>query len=223
MKTLLASIKISVPEKIYLKDPETSELGKNIIEHSIILINDIGFDSFTFKKLGVLIGSNESSIYRYFESKHKLLLYLTSWYWAWIEYQLVFETHNLSNATEKLQKAIEVVTRTIKQDSKYSHINETILNSIIINENSKSFLTKAVDKENKDGYFVVYKRVVTRLKEMIISVNPNYKYASSLASTIIEGSLHQHFLKDHFTSITDCNTSEDPTKFLSDLTLNILK
>jgi len=212
-----------VPEKIYLKDPETSELGKNIIEHSIILINDIGFDSFTFKKLGVLIGSNESSIYRYFESKHKLLLYLTSWYWAWIEYQLVFETHNLSNATEKLQKAIEVVTRTIKQDSKYSHINETILNSIIINENSKSFLTKAVDKENKDGYFVVYKRVVTRLKEMIISVNPNYKYASSLASTIIEGSLHQHFLKDHFTSITDCNTSEDPTKFLSDLTLNILK
>jgi AcrR family transcriptional regulator len=223
MKSLLSSIKISVPEKIYLKDPETSELGKNLIEHSILLINDIGFDSFTFKKLGTLIGSNESSIYRYFESKHKLLLYLTSWYWAWIEYQLVFETHNLSNTKEKLQKAIEVVTRTIKQDSNYSHINETILNRIIINENSKSFLTKAVDKENKDGYFIVYKRVVTRLKDMIISVNPNYKFASSLASTIIEGSLHQHFLKDHFTSITDCNTSEDPTKFLSDLTLNILK
>ena len=223
MKSLLSSIKISVPEKIYLKDPETSELGKNIIEHSILLINDIGFDSFTFKKLGTLIGSNESSIYRYFESKHKLLLYLASWYWAWIEYQLVFETHNFSNTKEKLQKAIEVVTRTIKQDSNYSHINETILNKIIINENSKSFLTKAVDKENKDGYFIVYKRVVTRLKDMIISVNPNYKFASSLASTIIEGSLHQHFLKDHFTSITDCNTSEDPTKFLSDLTLNILK
>ena len=223
MKSLLSSIKISVPEKIYLKDPETSELGKNIIEHSILLINDIGFDSFTFKKLGTLIGSNESSIYRYFESKHKLLLYLTSWYWAWIEYQLVFETHNLSNTKEKLQKAIEVVTRTIKQDSNYSHINETILNRIIINENSKSFLTKEVDKENKDGYFIVYKRVVTRLRDMIISVNPNYKYASSLASTIIEGSLHQHFLKDHFTSITNCTTSEDPTKFLSDLTLNILK
>lgn len=223
MKTLLASIKISVPEKIYLKDPETSELGKNIIEHSILLINDIGFDSFTFKKLGTLISSNESSIYRYFESKHKLLLYLTSWYWAWIEYQLVFETHNLSNTKEKLEKAIEVVTRTIKQDSNYSHINEPILNRIIINENSKSFLTKAVDKENKDGYFIVYKRVVTRLKDMIISVNPNYKYASSLASTIIEGSLHQHFLKDHFYSITDCRTSEDATIFLSDLTLNILK
>ena len=223
MKNLLSNFKISVPEKIFIKDPETSILGKKIIEHSILLINDIGFDNFNFKKLGIIIGSNESSIYRYFESKHKLLLYLTSWYWAWIEYQLVFETNNLSNDQEKLLKAIEIVTRSIKEDSTYSHINEVILNKIIINENSKSFLTKEVDKENKDGYFIVYKRVVTRLKDMIISVNPNYKFASSLASTIIEGSLHQHFLKDHFTSITDCNTSEDPTKFLSDLTLNILK
>ena len=73
MINLLSNLKIAVPEKIYVKDPESSILGKRIIEHSIILINDIGFDSFTFKKLGEKIGSNESSIYRYFESKHKLL------------------------------------------------------------------------------------------------------------------------------------------------------
>jgi len=90
MINLLSNLKISVPDKIFIKDPESSDLGKRIIEHSILLIDEIGFDSFTFKKLGVKIGSNESSIYRYFESKHKLLLYLTSWYWAWIEYQLVF-------------------------------------------------------------------------------------------------------------------------------------
>ena len=92
MHNLLSNIKISVPENIYIKDPESSELGKRIVKHSILLINDIGFDAFTFKKLGKLIGSNESSIYRYFENKHKLLLYLSSWYWAWIEYQLVMET-----------------------------------------------------------------------------------------------------------------------------------
>lgn len=223
MKNLLSNFKISVPEKIYIKDPETSILGKNIIEHSILLINDIGFDNFNFKKLGIIIASNESSIYRYFESKHKLLLYLTSWYWAWIEYQLVFETNNLSNDQEKLLKAIEIVTRSIKEDSTYSHINEVILNKIIINENSKSFLTKDVDQENKAGYFEVYKGIVHRLKEMILAVNPNYAFASSLASTLIDASLHQHFLKDHFSSITDCNTSEDPTKFLSDLTINTLK
>ena len=222
MNSLLSNLKIAVPEKIYVKDPESSALGKRIIEHSIVLINDIGFDAFTFKKLGTLIGSNESSIYRYFESKHKLLLYLSSWYWAWIEYQLVFETHSL-NPSDKLVKAIEIVTRTIKEDSNFSHINEVILNRIIVNENSKSFLTKEVDKENKDGYFVVYKSIVHRLRDMIKTIKPDYKFPSSLASTILEGSLHQHFLKDHFISITDCSDGLSPTDFMKNLVLNSLK
>lgn len=222
MDSLLSNLKIAVPEKIYVKDPESSDLGKRIVEHSIILIDDIGFDSFTFKKLGNLIGSNESSIYRYFESKHKLLLYLSSWYWAWIEYQLVFETYSLK-ASEKLEKAIEIVTRTIKEDSNFSHINEVILNRIIVNENSKSFLTKEVDQENKEGYFVIYKRIVHRLRDMIQSLKPEYKFPSSLASTILEGSLHQHFLKDHFTSITDCHDGLSPTDFIKNLVFNTLK
>jgi AcrR family transcriptional regulator len=223
MINLLSNLKISVPDKIFIKDPESSELGKRIIEHSILLIDEIGFDSFTFKKLGQKIGSNESSIYRYFESKHKLLLYLTSWYWAWIEYQLVFVTHNISNANEKLDKAIETVTKTITEDSNFSHINEVVLNRIIINENSKSYLTKEVDVENKQGYFVVYKRLITRISDMILSINPKYPYALSLASTIVESALHQHFLKEYFQSITNCNDKVSPYNFLSQLTLATLR
>lgn len=222
MINLLSNLKISVPDKIYLKDPESSKLGKRIIEHSILLIDEIGFDSFTFKKLGVKIGSNESSIYRYFESKHKLLLYLTSWYWAWVEYQLVFATFNMPNPKEQLFKAIEVVTKTIKEDVTFSHINEVVLNRIIINEYSKSYLTKEVDSENKEGYFVVYKRLIKRLRDMIININPNYKFALSLASTIVEGALHQHFLKEHFISITDCNYDVTPTDFFKELTINAI-
>ncbi len=221
MDSLLSNLKIAVPEQIYVKDPESSALGKRIVEHGIILLDQVGFDSFTFKKLGHLIGSNESSIYRYFESKHKLLLYLSSWYWAWVEYQLVIETHNLA-PKDKLEKAITVLTRTVKEDSNFSHINEINLNRIIINENSKSFLTKEVDQENKDGYFVIYKRVIHRLKDMINAVNPDYSYPSSLASTVIDGSLHQHFLKQHFSSITDCCTHVTPTEFYKDLVFNTL-
>ncbi|WP_179345413.1 TetR/AcrR family transcriptional regulator [Winogradskyella ursingii] len=220
MIDLLSNIKIAVPNKIYIKDPESSALGKRIVENSILLIDEIGFDNFTFKKLGAKIGSNESSIYRYFESKHKLLLYLTSWYWAWIEYQLVFASHNLPDPEEKLVKAIEIVTRTIKEDTTISHINEVVLNRIIINENSKSFLTKEVDTENKEGYFEVYKRLIKRLKTMILEINPKYQFALSLASTIVEGALHQHFLKDHFSSITDCGKQVSPTEFFTQLTIN---
>ncbi|MGC6431041.1 MAG: TetR/AcrR family transcriptional regulator [Jejuia sp.] len=222
MDSLLSNLKIVVPEKIYVKDPESSDLGRRIVEHSIILIDDIGFDSFTFKKLGAKIGSNESSIYRYFESKHKLLLYLSSWYWAWIEYQLVIETRNLA-PIDRLQKAIEVVTRTTEQDSNFSHINEVLLNRIMVNENSKSFLTKEVDQENKEGYFVIYKRIVRRLSAMIKEIDADYKFPSSLASTILDGSLHQYFLKDHFASITDCNEGLSPTDFIKNLVLKTVK
>lgn len=223
MKSLLSNLKIAVPDKIYLKDPESSDLGKRIVEYSILLINDIGFDNFTFKKLGLKIGSNESSIYRYFDNKHKLLLYLTSWYWAWIEYQLVFETLNMPNAEEQLLKAIEVVTKTVEQDLSFSHINEVALNKIIVHEYSKSFLTKEVDNENKEGYFIIYKRLIRRLGDLISNVNPNYSFPFSLASTVVDGALHQHFLKDHFGSITDCNKTVSPTVFFQELTINVLR
>ncbi len=95
MKYLLENVKVQVHPKIYLKDPESSELGQRIIKHSILLIDAIGFESFTFKKLGKEIGSNESSVYRYFENKHKLLLYLSSWYWGWVELTLVIATNNI--------------------------------------------------------------------------------------------------------------------------------
>jgi len=222
MKTLLSNLKIDINDKIYLKDPESSDLGRRITEHSIKLIDDIGFDSFTFKKLGTIIGSNESSIYRYFDSKHKLLLYLTSWYWACLEYQLVFSIINISDPNVKLEKAINVLTRTIESVSTFSHIDEVVLNRVVINEYSKSYLTKEVDDENKDGYFAIYKRLVTRLHDMIIEVDPSYKFPHSLASTVIEGALHQHFLKNHFKSLTDCDDKTQPSDYFTHLVLNAL-
>lgn len=223
MKNLLSVVKISVPDQVYLKDPETSDLGKRIIENSILLIDELGFDSFTFKKLGIRIASNESSIYRYFESKHKLLLYLSSWYWAWLEYQLVIETFSLSNPKEKLKKAVAIVTNTVAFDRDFSHINEVVLYKIIVNESSKSFLTKEVDSENKEGYFEIYKRLITRLSDMMLAINPNYEFALSLASTVLEGGLQQHFLKSHFPSITSCKNDKTPTDFFLQLVENALK
>lgn len=222
MEKLLQSVRIAINDKIYVKDPESSDLGKRIIEYSIILIDEIGFENFTFKKLGNRIESNESSIYRYFENKHKLLVYLTSWYWGWLEYQLVFSTNSISNPKEKLVKAIAIVGKTIVEDNAFSHINEVLLNKIVIDESSKSFLTKEVDQENKEGYFTIYKRMVNRLEEMIKAFSPNYQYPSSLASTILEGTLHQHFLKDHFPTLTNYNTGNTPGDFITDLVLKVL-
>lgn len=217
MKNLVSNIKITVNEKLYVKDPETSDLGKKIIQNSILLIDEIGFELFTFKKLGDKIQSNESSIYRYFENKHKLLLYLSSWYWTWIDYNLVFSITNINNPVEKLEKAILIVTQNITDDLDTPHINEEILNRIIISEFTKTFLTKEVDEENKEGFFIVYKRVVNRLIDIIKEVNPNYKYAKSLASSVVEGALHQQYIKKHFKTITNFNENDDVTQFYIEL------
>ncbi|WP_405377292.1 TetR/AcrR family transcriptional regulator [Nonlabens sp. Asnod3-A02] len=217
MHSLLKNLKVEINDKLYLKDPESSDLGKRIVSHSIEMIYELGFEQFTFKKLGVIIKSNESSIYRYFESKHKLLLYLTSWYWSWIEYQLILETMVMTTDQDKLIKAVEILTQEVSQDSNFSHINEVLLNKIIISEFSKSYLTKSVDQENKEGFFAIYKRLVVRLKDLITAVDATYKFPSSLSSMIIDGALHQHFLKDHFAAITDCNSHTTPTHYFLNL------
>ena len=91
---------IKMNEKLFLRNPEQSELGRKIILHSIQLIHKNGFEDFTFKKLAKAMGSTEAGIYRYFENKHKLLIYLTAWYWGWLEYQLNFHTHNIDKRSQ---------------------------------------------------------------------------------------------------------------------------
>lgn len=219
MQNLFTNFKITINDKLYVKDPETSDLGKKILQNSIILIDEIGFESFTFKKLGEKIQSNESSIYRYFENKHKLLIYLSTWYWSWVEYNLVFATNNIADPLEKLTVGIRLITQNIEDDHNTPHIDESILNKIIISEFTKTLLTKEVDEENKEGFFMVYKSVIHRIIKMIEDVNPNYPFAKSLASSIIEGTLHQNYLKAHFKTITSLSDKD----CLSDFYIHMVK
>jgi AcrR family transcriptional regulator len=223
MLETLPYFKIIINDKLYVKDPETSELGRKIIQQSVILIDEIGFEYFTFKKLGERIGSNESSLYRYFENKHKLLLYLASYYWGWIEYRLILATANINDANEKLNKAIAIVTEKVLDDKNTTHIEESILNRIIILEFTKTIQTKEVDNENKEGFFLIYKRVINRIAAIIEEVNPNYAFAKSLSSSIVEGALHQYFLKGHLKTITNCNETINPTDFYLNLVNSVVK
>ena len=70
--------KIKMNEGLYLRNPEDTELGRKILKHSVELIYRLGFEAFNFKKLAEDIGSTEAGIYRYFENKHKLLIYITA-------------------------------------------------------------------------------------------------------------------------------------------------
>ena len=173
-------------ESLYNRDPQDTELGKNIVKNSIILLDEIGFESFTFKRLANEIGSTEKSIYRYFENKHLLLLFLTSWYWEWVHYLINFDIKNIDNPNEKLQIAIETIVNSRSENTLNEYINETILHRVIINEGSKSYHTYAVDDENKSGLFLSYKSLVKTIVTILLEVNPSFSYSHSLASNLFE-------------------------------------
>ncbi|MGH1383646.1 TetR/AcrR family transcriptional regulator [Kordia sp.] len=216
-------IHIVISEELYTKNPESSELGKKIVSRSIEMIDELGFESFTFKKLGQSIGSNESSIYRYFESKHMLLVYLICWYWSWIEYKLVFATANIQSKEEKLAAAIEILTRKVDVDNSFSYINEVILNRIIIAESSKAYHTKDIDTENEKGYYKVYKRVVQRVSNMVKEINADFDCPQMLISTVIEGAHQQRYFSKHLPSLTNVQEGKDTiVRFYHDLVFKVI-
>lgn len=202
-------IGIRVNDGVFLKDPESSDLGKSVIQGGIDLIDEIGFEAFTFRKLAQQIGTTEASVYRYFESKHRFLLYLSCWYWRWMDYRLMLATANIDSAEERLKRAVKLLVQQVEQDSEFSHINEVKLNRIIISESSKAYLNKHVDKQNKDGFFLDYKRLVQRVSDIIEELNPDYKYPHMLVSTLIEGAHLQRYFADHLPRLTDIVDGED--------------
>jgi AcrR family transcriptional regulator len=153
------NIQIKIDERVFTKDPSSSDLGKKIILHSIGLIDDLGFEAFTFSKLADKIQCTEASVYRYFENKHRLLIYHLTWYWTWMEYRLTLATANIKSPEERLKIAIRLLTSPLEQEPRLPQVDEAALYRIVIAESQKVYLTKNVDEENKQGLFFSYKRL----------------------------------------------------------------
>ena len=220
------ALQINMNPSLYLRDPEGTDLGKNIIKHSIQLIHDTGFEAFTFKKLAESIGTTEAGVYRYFENKHKLLVYIISWYWRWLDFQIGYQTKNLMNPVSKLKKVITILATTVEDDLMTGHVDESILHQILISEGSKAFLTKQVNQDNKQEYFKPYKDLCNTVGEIILECNPKYKYPHSLSSTIIEMAHLQNFFMNHLPSLTDFSKSKNESEiinYLEDLVFNTIR
>ncbi len=207
-------------EGLFLRNPEDTELGRKILKYSVELIYSLGFESFTFKKLAEVIGSTEAGIYRYFENKHKLLIYITAWYFGWISYQIHFQTNNIRNPKVKLQKIIHLLAAPIEDDQQTSYIDESLLHPVIVAEGSKAYLTKQVAENNKSEFFQPYKDLCTLIGSVILEYNPNYRFPKSLASTIVEIAHFQNFFMHNISSLTDFskrNQESEIVEFLEDL------
>ncbi len=224
---MIAKLQIQLNPALYLRDPQSSDLGQKIVQESILLINKIGFESFTFKKLSVEIGSTEASIYRYFENKHRLLVYLISWYWSYVEYRITFETHNIADPEEKLRIAIRLITEELRDDDNFPGISESELQQIVINESDKTYLTKNVDEINKEGVFRGYKSLCETIASYMTEINPDFEFPRSLSSTCLEAAHQQLFFAEHLPRLSDLKKGTDVREqnfqYVSTIIFNSLK
>lgn len=205
------AIKISLNEGLYLKEPQDSKLGRKIMQYSIEMIDEFGFEAFTFKKLAQKINSTEASIYRYFENKHLLLLFLVNWYWEWVNYLIVINTMNVEDPKEKLKKVVHSIVSASKEDPGVAYVNENKLHNIVISEGNKAYHTKDVDLENSKGFFKSYKTLATALSEVISEVNPDFEYPYTLATNLFEMSNNHIYFAQHLPRLTDVATHKNET------------
>ncbi|MFT6843847.1 MAG: hypothetical protein ACJAUV_000014 [Flavobacteriales bacterium] len=202
-------IKISLNEGLYLKDPQDSELGRSIIKHSILLIDEFGIESFTFKKLAEKINSTEASIYRYFVNKHILLLYLVNWYWEWVNYLINLNTSNINDAKQKMRVIIQSFVSASRENPVVDYVNESILQKIVISEGMKVYHTKEVDDQNSKGFFKSYKELAVTVSNVISEVSPSFKYPHTLATNLFEMSNTHIFFAQHLPRLTDISIVEN--------------
>jgi len=202
-------IQMDLNDKLYLRDPQQTKLGKRIIQHSILLIDEIGFERFTFKKLAERIESTEASVYRYFENKHKLLVYLVSWYWEWVKFQIDFNTMNINDPKKRLEKILHVIVESSKENPIIEHIDEQILHRIVIAEGTKVYHTKDVDSENQEGFFLTYKSLCEKIALVISEINPKFSYPRALATTLLEMANQNIYFAEHLPKLTDITINDD--------------
>lgn len=220
---ILSNIQLTINDKIFLKDPMSSELGKKIISESISIIYENGFEAFTMRKLALKIKSTEASIYRYFENKHKILLYLANWYWSWLDYRISINTIN-QKPKDQLLTAVTLLTEEVKVDNDFTLIDEPKLYQIVVRESSKAYLNQGVDEHNKIGAFMAYKQLVSNVCNIIKEVNPKYKYPQMLVTTVIEGAHNQRFFSEHLPSLTNQIKGIDcVVEFYKKMVLNTIK
>ena len=208
------SVQINVNSKLYLRNPQDTKLGRKLIQESIYLIDKIGIERFTFKKLASQMKSTEASIYRYFENKHLLLVYLVSWYWEWVRFRIDFNSMNVSNPKQKLKITIKTIIDTIRLATPAEYIDRDILHSIVIKEGIKAYHNNAVDKENEMGFFLPYKALNQKIAHIIHSINPDFPYPKTLATNLLEMTNNQMYFAQHLPSLTDIEIKEGQTEDL---------
>jgi AcrR family transcriptional regulator len=215
----ILSIELSINEKLFQRNPQHTDLGKKILQQSVSLIDEIGLECFNFRKLAERIDSTEASIYRYFDNKHLLLVYLINWHWEWMKFRIEMKSQHVVDAREKLKIAISCIADTAQRNMLVSFIDEDVLHRIVVREGTKAYHHKNVDDQNNEGFFLSYKSLCEYIADLIVQNRPDFPYPRSLASTLLEMANNHTYFAQHLPRLTDVKKEGGILKQVEELLL----
>ena len=150
------------------------------------LINELGLEAFTFRKLAARIGSTEVSLYKYFPNKHRLLQYYFQLYWLWLRRLCGREVERSDDAQDALRRSVEAICGVWPRQTPPLQLDPHALRRLVIEEGMKSYLHKQVDADNARRLFAPYKDLSAFLAERLTACRRDVPMPRSFATTVIE-------------------------------------
>lgn len=198
----------------------SSPMGVRILAEGLALMNEIGLEAFTFKKLAERIGCTEVTVYHYFANKQRLLQYYFQVYWLWLATHCQHEGRALKEPVARLHGDIRALCGLWPADAFAAQFDPADLRDLVINEGSKSFMHKNVDSDNKLKLFQPYKDLCAHIATELKACEPRMKSPRSFATTLVEMAHSLEFAMHHLPALTELSVKKDRKKlaeFLIDL------
>jgi AcrR family transcriptional regulator len=194
---------------LFLRDPESTDLGREVLAGGLELMNRLGLEAFTFRKLAHEIGCTEVSIYKYFPNKQRLLQYHFQLYWLWLRQVCGREVERSRDPQDALRRSIEVICGIWPKDLPPLQVDPHGLRRLVIDEGMKSYLHKNVDADNARRLFAPYKALSAFLAERLVACRRGVPMPRSFATTVIEMAHSLPFAMEHLPSLTELSSRKD--------------
>lgn len=210
---------------LHLRDPGTSAVGERILSEGLVLMNELGLEVFTFKKLTERAECTEATIYKYFPNKQRLLQYYFQLYWMWLDTHCQQEGRSLSDPWERVQGDIRSLCGLWAKDAMAAQLDPVVLRALVLVEGSKSFLHRNVDEDNKLKLFQPYKDLCAHIATELKACDRKCKQPHTFATTLIEMAHSLEFAMEHLPALTELSAGGSRKKlaeFLIGLTSSYL-
>jgi AcrR family transcriptional regulator len=192
-----------------LKEPTSGRTGTAILIGGLDLMNTLGYEAFTFKKLAQGIGCTEVTIYTYFANKQRLLQYYFQLYWLWLRLLGSMEVERHGDPRISLSAIVEILCGVWPRQLPALQLDPAGLRRLVIAEGMKSYLHKNVDADNAQRLFQPYKELSAFVADRLVACRPDVPWPRSFATTVIEMAHSLPFAMEHLPSLTELSSRKD--------------